>query len=212
MMLSEMVSHKIRKKVKLILELQSEIRNWEEKSEDEISTLLQKFEKLPRDEFSNHYSSYFTEESFAQILIKIAKRFQDNNTIQKNIISSLGNMMRRYHLRETKELFDYFKRNAEKKNISAYVAIHYPHLEGFKNEETPWNYYMSIRKLSPKKIAEAQFLTVISEHIHEIPEEFREEVLAFLSGKKEAANNEGGKKYYQELIEKIESLRGGEEE
>ena len=199
------VKSKIQRKVQTIIELQSEIRKWKDKSEEEVSVLIHRFEKTPRDEVSTYFIPYFTDDTFAKILIQIANTYKDNKKLQINVISALGNMISRYKLEETQEIYDYFKANMFKKGISAFAAIHLPYLKGFIGEEKPWDYFMSIRKMSPKKIAEEQFVSVIREHILEIPNEYRDDVISFLKQKKLAANNEGGKKYYQELIDKIEN-------
>ncbi|RRD60779.1 hypothetical protein EII40_06940 [Tannerella forsythia] len=199
------VKSKIQKKVQTIIELQSEIRKWKDKSEEGVSALIHRFEKTPRDEVSIYFIPYFTDDTFSKILIQIANTYKDNRKLQINVISALGNMISRYKLEETQEIYDYFKANMFKKGISAFVAIHLPYLKGFIAEEKPWDYFMSIHKMAPKKIAEEQFVAVIREHILEIPNDYRDDVISFLKQKKQAANNEGGKKYYQELIDKIEN-------
>ena len=49
-------------------------------------------------------------------------------------------------------------------------------------------------------MAETTFLNIVNEHITEIPNEHKGEVIALLKQKQQNSNNEGGQKYYQELI------------
>lgn len=199
----DFISKKVKMKIEDISYLQSELKNYEVLSEDEIFILLQKFEKTTRDEMSCYFESYFTDEDFADVLLQIARKYRENKKVQIYVLSSLGNMINRYHLKETKEIYEYFKNARFTKGISAYVAIYFPHFKGFQEEENKWDYFMKIAKMSPKKIAEATFLSLVREHIEEIPDNYKEEVIQFLITKQEKANNEGGKRFYQELIKQV---------
>lgn len=198
----DFISKKVKMKIENISYLQCELKNYETLSEDEIFILLQKFEKTTRDEMSCYFESYFTDEDFAAVLLQIAKNYRENKKVQIFVISSLGNMINRYNLKETEEIYGYFKNAMFTKEISVYVAIYFPHFKRFQEEENKWDYYIKIAKMSPKKIAESTFLSLVSEYIEEIPDRYKEEVIQFLITKQEKANNEGGKLYYQELIDK----------
>lgn len=197
------ISKKIKMKIENISYLQSELKKYDFLSEEDILIFLQKFEKTTRDEISSHFEKYYKDENFADILLKIANKYNENSKIQIYIISSLGNMINRYSLKETKEIYEYFKKYMFEKEISAYVSIHLPHFRSFHKKENKWAYFIKIAKMSPKKIGESNFLSLLSKYIEEIPNEYKEEVICFLTEKRDKANNEGGKKYYQELINKI---------
>lgn len=192
-------NRKIQNKIDNIKYLQNELMNFKNFSEDEISNLLQKFEKTPRDEVSFYFKSLFTNLEFANVLLEIADKYKENKKIQINILSSIGNMIRRYGLEETDEIYDYFKTNMFIKNVGVYIAIHLPYLKRFEKENS-WEYFMKIKDMTPKKMAETTFLNIVNEHITEIPNEHKGEVIAFLKQKQQNSNNEGGQKYYQELI------------
>lgn len=199
------INRKIQNKIDNIKYLQNELMNFKNFSEDEISNLLQKFEKTPRDEVSFYFKALFTNLEFANVLLEIADKYKENKKIQINILSSIGNMIRRYGLEETDEIYDYFKTNMFIKNVGVYVAIHLPYLKRFEKENS-WEYFMKVKNMTPKKMAETTFLNIVNEHITEIPNEHKGEVIAFLKQKQQNSNNEGGQKYYQELIYTI--LRG----
>lgn len=192
-------NRKIHNKIDNIKYLQNELMNFKNFSEDEISNLLQKFEKTPRDEVSFYFKSLFTNLEFANVLLEIADKYKENKKIQINILSSIGNMIRRYGLEETDEIYDYFKTNMFIKNVGVYIAIHLPYLKRFEKENS-WEYFMKIKDMTPKKMAETTFLNIVNEHITEIPNEHKGEVIALLKQKQQNSNNEGGQKYYQELI------------
>lgn len=192
-------NRKIQNKIDNIKYLQNELMNFKNFSEDEISNLLQKFEKTPRDEVSFYFKSLFTNLEFANVLLEIADKYKENKKIQINILSSIGNMIRRYGLEETDEIYDYFKTNMFIKNVGVYIAIHLPYLKRFEKENS-WEYFMKIKDMTPKKMAETTFLNIVNEHITEIPNEHKGEVIALLKQKQQNSNNEGGQKYYQKLI------------
>ena len=192
-------NRKIQNKIDNIKYLQNELMNFKNFSEDEISNLLQKFEKTPRDEVSFYFKALFTNLEFANVLLEIADKYKENKKIQINILSSIGNMIRRYGLEETDEIYDYFKTNMFIKNVGVYVAIHLPYLKRFEKENS-WEYFMKVKNMTPKKMAETTFLNIVNEHITERPNEHKGEVIALLKQKQQNSNNEGGQKYYQELI------------
>ena len=193
------INRKIQNKIDNIKYLQNELMNFKNFSEDEISNLLQKFEKTPRDEVSFYFKALFTNLEFANVLLEIADKYKENKKIQINILSSIGNMIRRYGLEETDEIYDYFKTNMFIKNVGVYIAIHLPYLKRFEKENS-WEYFMKVKNMTPKKMAETTFLNIVNEHITEIPNEHKGEVIAFLKQKQQNSNNESGQKYYQELI------------
>ncbi len=193
------INREIQNKIDNIKYLQNELMNFKNFSEDEISNLLQKFEKTPRDEVSFYFKALFTNLEFANVLLEIADKYKENKKIQINILSSIGNMIRIYGLEETDEIYDYFKTNMFIKNVGVYVAIHLPYLKRFEKENS-WEYFMKVKNMTPKKMAETTFLNIVNEHITEIPNEHKGEVIAFLKQKQQNSNNEGGQKYYQELI------------
>lgn len=75
--------------------------------------------------------------------------------------------------------------------------------KNFQKEENKWDYFMKIAKMTPKKIAEINFLAILNEYIEEVPDEYKQEIIDFLQEKYQMANNEGGKKYYQDMINRI---------
>ena len=183
--------------------MQDEIKKWEEKDEFEIESLMKNFEKMTRIEGSVFYTKYFTDEEFANILLVIARKYPDNKSIIKDIITALGMMITRYKLNETEEMYTLMLEYSSQKSISAYAAIYLPFLEGFEKHPNHWEYYMSMRKMTPKKIAQQKLVGIIEQNINNILEQYKGEIIHFLKERHDATNNDFGKKVYLEMIEKI---------
>jgi hypothetical protein len=197
------INPKIQDKINKIIYLQDEIKEWEEKDEFEIENLMKNFEKMTRIEGSVFYTKYFTDEEFANILLVIARKYPGNKSIIIDIITALGMMITRYKLNETEEMYTLMLEYSSQKGISAYVAIYLPFLTGFEKHPNHWEYYMSMRKMTPKKIAQQKLVGIIEQNINNIPEQYKGEIIHFLKERHDAANNDFGKKMYLEMIEKI---------
>ena len=183
--------------------MQDEIKKWEEKDEFEIENLMKNFEKMTRIEGSVFYTKYFTDEEFANILLVLARKYPDNKSIIKDIITALGMMITRYNLNETEEMYTLMLEYSSQKGVSAYVSIYFPFLKRFEKHPNHWEYYMSMRKMTPKKIAQQKLVGIIEQNINNIPEQYKGEIIHFLKELHDAANNDFGKKMYLEMIEKI---------
>lgn len=197
------INPKIQDRINKIIYLQDEIKKWEEKDEIEIENLMKNFEKMTRIEGSVFYTRYFTDEKFANILLVIARKYPNNKSIIKDIITALGMMITRYNLNEIEEMYTLMFEYSSQKGISAYVAIYLPSLTGFEKHPNQWEYYMSMRKMTPKKIAQQKLVGIIEQNINNIPEQYKGEIIHFLKERHDAANNDFGKKMYLEMIEKI---------
>ena len=197
------INPKIQDKINKIIYLQDEIKKWEEKDEFEIENLMKNFEKMTRIEGSVFYTKYFTDEEFANILLVIARKYPDNKSIIKDIITALGMMITRYKLNETEEMYTLMLEYSSQKGISAYVSIYLSSLTGFEKHPNQWEYYISMRKMTPKKIAQQKLVGIIEQNINNIPEQYKGEIIHFLKERHDAVNNDFGKKMYLEMIEKI---------
>ena len=197
------INPKIQDKINKIIYLQDEIKKWEEKDEFEIENLMKNFEKMTRIEGSVFYTKYFTDEEFANILLAIARKYPDNKSIIKDIITALGMMITRYKLNETEEMYTLMLEYSSQKGISAYVSIYLSSLTGFEKHPNQWEYYISMRKMTPKKIAQQKLVGIIEQNINNIPEQYKGEIIHFLKERHDAVNNDFGKKMYLEMIEKI---------
>lgn len=193
------INSKIKKKLDNINKLKSEITSWKKLSEDDVLKLLKEFEKTPRDEGSSFYNDAFNDDEFAEVLLAIAKKYNSNTKINIFIISSLGNMMERYKLKETKSIYEYFLSKIYEKGVSVYASLFFTELKNFINYQNKWDYIMSVKDMKPSKIAESSFETIIQSKKNEIPEEYKVTVINHYLKKSENSNSESGKSYYLDL-------------
>lgn len=197
------VNTKIQKKVDNISSLKSELGKWKSLPEDEVFKLVKEFEKTPRAEGSIFYNDYFNDFKFAEILLSIGDEYNSNSKLSIFIISSIGNMMERYGLKETQRIYEYFLSNSHKKGVSVYVSLFFTQLENFANYSDKWDYVMSIKDMKPTKIGESSFETIVKSKKDDIPKEYKQTVSNHFLKKAEKANSESGKNYYLNLADSV---------
>ncbi|WP_409340279.1 hypothetical protein [Paenibacillus sp. MBLB4367] len=194
-----------KKNIENISLLKEKISDWHKLSEEELFLAVKEFEKTPRLEVSIYYQDLFNDPKFSKILLDIYIRHKDNTKLVVLLVSAIGNMIQRYDLPETKEIYEFMLENSDKSNIGPYVAIFLPKLKYFDIYDRKWEYIMNIKKMSPKKVAESSFETIMDLYLEKIPEQYKKEAIEYFNKKVEASNNEYGKQYYQDIINKIKS-------
>ncbi|MFS4428664.1 hypothetical protein [Chryseobacterium sp. S90] len=197
------IPQKIQKNIDNIESLKKQISGWKKLSDEELFQAVKEFEKTPRLEVSIYYNDLFNDAEFTGILLDIYKNNTDNTKLVVLLISAIGNMLQRYNLPETKEIYEVMLENAYKKNVGPYVAIFLPRMEHFKNYSKKWQYFMEVKNMSPKKVAESSFEVIMDLFGSEIPEENKKEAVNYFNKKAEESNNEYGKQYYLDLANKF---------
>ncbi len=195
------ISAKIKKKIDNITALKNKLNNWKTLTEIEVLETIKAFEKTPRDEGSSAYGVLFSDEDFAKELLEIGKNYENNNKVNIYIVSSLGNMMRRYNLKETKSIYNYFLSNMYKKEVSVYVSFFLTNMTHFESYNNQWEYIMSIKDMKPSKRAKPSFESIVNSRKDSIPLEHYETLYKYFIKEAEKANNEGGKKHYLGIAE-----------
>lgn len=89
----------------LTTEIKDKLYQWETYSEEELGTLIAKFERIPREAVSSANVSLLTDDVLAEKLVEIGRAYSKNSNLLCNIISALGNMVKRYGLRPRKHIF-----------------------------------------------------------------------------------------------------------
>ena len=194
---------KIKKNIEKIELLKEKIINWQTLNHHDLLLSIKEFEKGPRQEVSVYYEKLFHDPQFAVTLLEIYKTQQSDSGLTVLIISAIGNMMRRYHLPETNEIYELMLNNLHKPQVGPYVAIFLPAMKLFTNYDRKWDYFMKVKDMTPRKIAESSFETIIDSHKDSIPDNYKDEIAAYFNKKAEKANNEYGKQYYLNLIKEI---------
>lgn len=197
------IPHKIQKNIDNIEVLKKQISQWRKLSIEDLFQSVKEFEKTPRLEVSSYYNDLFNDVKFSEILLDIYKSIPDNAKMVILLISAIGNMIQRYNLPESQDIYAFMVENAYKKNVGPYVAIFLPRLEHFKNYSKKWQYFMNVKEMSPKKVAESSFETIMDLYGDEIPEENKEEVVRYFNKKSEGSNNEYGRRHYLDLANKF---------
>ncbi|MDF3337402.1 hypothetical protein P3H80_08220 [Mycolicibacterium septicum] len=195
---------KIKKTLEEIRLVKDVIRSWRSLSDQEMSTAVAKYDRAVRAESSQYYRELFEDGEFARLLLSIQKARPNDDKLTMLVISAIGNMLQRYGLQETPEIYDLMLSNARRNNVGPYVAIFLPRMRTFMaSEENKWDYFMEIKSLSPKKVAERSFEVVLDLYGDDIPEQYRGAVVQYLEKKMQSANNEYGRRYYADFRNKV---------
>ncbi|OUS76966.1 hypothetical protein B1748_10355 [Paenibacillus sp. MY03] len=194
-----------KKNIEKISLLKEKMSDWHKLSDEELFLAVKEFEKTPRLEVSIYYQDLFNDPKFSQTLLDIYNKHKDVTKLVVLLVSAIGNMIQRYDLPETKEIYEFMLENSDKSNIGPYVALFLPRFKYFENYDKKWEYFMNIKKMSPKKVAESSFETIMDLYLEKIPETYKNEVIEYFNKKVEESNNEYGKQYYRDIIIKIMS-------
>ena len=194
------MNSKTKLRVDKIIELKHHIENWETQTSEEIENLLIDFEKQPRQEMSSYYTELFRDVRFASVLVQIANKYAENSKINRCIVSALGMMMWRYELPENEEIYLLMLANIQRKGVALYVAFHLPKMKMFESFPDKWGYFMSIPKLSPKKISTEYFTNLVEEYICLVPMMYKSELIQYFSLRYSETKSEYQKERYEKII------------
>lgn len=204
--MEKIISTKIKKQLDIILELKAQIENWKSYNEDELFQIVKEFEKKPRDEGSFWYEEVLSDKTLASNLLEIANKYPENTKMNIYIVSALGNMIKRYKLESSEEIFNYFLKKTQTKGVALYVSFFLPYLPQFDKYDNKWEYIMSIKKITPLKDAEISFRERIEFFLDQLPIMYVQETITFFEQCIIVAKSDYSKKMYKELIEKLEQL------
>lgn len=171
-------------KIKILEELKDRLCNWKSYDETRLQKLMKEFEKIPREEFSSFFTPILTDKSLIENIGEIGEAFQSNSEILVNVISSLGNIVWRYKLDSSVEMFDFFKKAAKNKKVNYYVSLYITSFPQYHTWKDRWNYLISIPEIAPKKKSIANFHTEVKKILNtkeEIPLEVINKIITILS-------------------------------
>jgi len=109
------IPQKIQKNIDNIELLKKQISEWKKLDSEDLFQTVKEFEKTPRLEVSVYYNDLFNDAKFADILLDIYKNNTGNAKLVVLVISAIGNMLQRYNLPETKDIYELMLENAYKK-------------------------------------------------------------------------------------------------
>lgn len=171
-------------KIKILEELKDRLCNWKSYDETRLQKLMKEFEKIPREEFSSFFTPILTDKSLIENIGKIGEAFQSNSEILVNVISSLGNIVWRYKLDPSVEMFDFFKKAAKNKKVNYYVSLYITSFPQYHTWKDRWNYLISIPEIAPKKKSIVNFHTEVKKILNtkeDIPLEVINKIITILS-------------------------------
>jgi hypothetical protein len=117
------IPQKIKKNIEAISALKEKIDQWQKLDKEDLFLTIKEFEKTLRLEVSTYYNVLFNDSKLVHSLIDIYKTHPNNSKLIIYIVSAVGNMIQRYGVTETKEVYDFMLENAYKRNVGPYVAL-----------------------------------------------------------------------------------------
>ncbi|MKM00270.1 hypothetical protein D6S11_10270 [Salmonella enterica subsp. enterica] len=132
-----------------------------EEDEGKILKLVSTFEKFPRKEVSSFYNVFFRDLNLCEKLISMAKYYINNDKILIEIISSLGNMVIRYGLPPSDDLYELFFSLRNRKKVNYYISLFILHFPQSESCDFRWDYILSIPDIAPKEKSKKNFYSII---------------------------------------------------
>jgi len=190
--------------------LKNNIYNWNSYTEGEVAMLLRDFEKYPREEYSEFYITVFSDNLLAEKIVEIAATYSDNTSILCNIISSLGNMIVRYRLIATDEIFNLFVKSTINKKANYFVSLFILSFPQYQYWNNKWEYLISIPTIAPKNKSILNFHTEVKKLVKNdasIPLPVKNSIIAILSSYIKTKNiSDYSKSAYQNTIDQLSIL------
>ncbi|SUP80363.1 hypothetical protein ACILPN_06585 [Yersinia wautersii] len=175
-------------------------------NKEELPLLFAELEKISRKEKSKFYLEYFTDVNFALKIISLARSFKFNEKEVTNIVSLLGNMVRRYGLPPLDEIFYFLFSLKDKKKVSYYVSLFITAFPQFHEHDDKWRYLTSMPKIAPKDKSERNFYFEVKKIIsseENIPSFYKDEIISKFEEYLDKAKNEIYKNEYKEIIKSL---------
>ncbi|KNC90719.1 hypothetical protein [Trabulsiella odontotermitis] len=178
----------------------------EQDSDEEISILIKKLDMIVRAEWSKYYEEFFSDLSLANKIISLyrTRGFKASTII--NIISVIGNMIKRYGLPPTKDFFELFYELKDQKKINYYVSLYIMQFPQFHQMKDKWEYLLSVPKIAPKNVSERNFYVEIKRIIDSkeiIPSAYKNEVIISIRELVDKEENDFYKNEYLELMSRV---------
>lgn len=155
------------------------VENWEQYSEEEVERLIKEIGKICRKEFSIYRKRLLIElKNFADILLIIAKFYENNTVILVEILSSWYCLYNQYGINLSDEVFKFLISLKKGNNVRLYTAILIIQLPLFETYENKWIYILSISKIVPRRKSISVFYTAVWNNKDMIPIQYRENIIA----------------------------------
>lgn len=155
------------------------VENWKQYSEEEVERLIKEIGKICRKEFSIYRKRLLIElKNFDDILLIIAKFYENNTVILVEILSSWYCLYNQYGINLSDEVFKFLISLKKGNNVRLYTAILIIQLPLFETYENKWIYILSISKIAPRRKSISVFYTAVWNNKDMIPIQYRENIIA----------------------------------
>lgn len=155
------------------------VENWKQYSEEEVERLIKEIGKICRKEFSIYRKRLLIElKNFTEILLIIAKFYENNTVILVEILSSWYCLYNQYGINLSDEVFKFLISLKKGNNVRLYTAILIIQLPLFETYENKWIYILSISKIVPRRKSISVFYTAVWNNKDMIPIQYRENIIA----------------------------------
>ena len=154
------------------------VENWKQYSEEEVERLIKEIGKICRKEFSIYRKRLLIElKNFTEILLIIAKFYENNTVILVEILSSWYCLYNQYGINLSDEVFKFLISLKKGNNVRLYTAILIIQLPLFETYENKWIYILSISKIVPRRKSISVFYTAVWNNKDMIPIQYREKII-----------------------------------
>lgn len=155
------------------------VENWKQYSEEEVERLIKEIGKICRKEFSIYRKRLLIElKNFTEILLIIAKFYENNTVILVEILSSWYCLYNQYGINLSDEVFKFLISLKKGNNVRLYTAILIIQLPLFETYENKWIYILSISKIVPRRKSISVFYAAVWNNKDMIPIQYRENIIA----------------------------------
>jgi len=154
-----------------------------EQGKDFLVSLISRLEQFTRMERCELFRQYLSEPKFAGRLLEFARGDYKDVNMLINIVSAIGNMIERYGLPFSDEIFEFFVNLKDKKKIGYYVSMFIVKFPQFKELPSRWDYLISIPSIAPRSDSAKNFYAEIQRLIKEnerIPTGYKEKIIEIL--------------------------------
>jgi hypothetical protein len=194
-------------------ELKEKLSDWRLFDEPAVLQMVKDFEKIPRDEFSSFYQPVLSDTRLADHVLELGKAYHDNVKILVYTLSALGNMISRYHLKPSDEVFEFFKDAISNKKANYYVSLYLSSFPQFGSWSCKWEYLISIPGIAPRKKSMENFNIEIKRALakkNEIPADMLVKCIRILETfvKAETISDYSKNEYLETLTHLISELQG----
>jgi|GEM_PF-6666847 len=163
----------------------------ENSSSENPLTLIKMIEKEARGEFGVGPEDFFSNPNFAHRLVTIGYKYQSDEAVLENVISTLWHIAERCNVK-TQKVYDFLLSHlySTNKRIKRFVMYSIPFFPQFDQYELMWEYILSMPKVPPKDYSMSTFYFAIECRVDNIPNNLKGKIINILEDYMKKSNME----------------------